>query len=39
MEREGDLKTVSITQVVSMKSPLKMRYVDLHKEVETEVEL
>ncbi len=39
MEREGDLKTVSITQVITMGSSFKMKYFDLYKNVETEIEL
>ena len=39
MEREGELKTVSITQIVSAKGALKMKYFDLHNKAKTEVDL
>ncbi|MDB4583099.1 NRDE family protein [Draconibacterium sp.] len=39
MEREGGLKTVSITQVGTINSSLKMKYFDLHNKVKTEIEL
>ncbi len=39
MEREGGLKTVSITQIVTMNNSSKMKYFDLYKKVETEIEI
>ena len=39
MEREGELKTVSITQIVSAEGALKMKYFDLHNKAKTEVDL
>lgn len=39
MEREGDLKTVSITQVIPEEGKIAMRYFDLHNHFNTEIKL
>lgn len=39
MEREGDLKTVSITQVIPGEEKLAMRYFDLHNRYNSEIKL
>jgi hypothetical protein len=39
MQREGDLKTVSITQIIAGNTVTKMKYFDLHNNNKTEVVL
>jgi uncharacterized protein with NRDE domain len=39
MQREGDLKTVSITQIIACDTATKMKYFDLHNHTKTEVEI
>lgn len=39
MEREGGLKTVSITQIISKDSSVKMRYYDLATQIINEIEI